>query len=102
MVKGENAKGVNLRQNATGAITCGFHVATLIEYLQTLTPNANGYVNFLILQNFKPSSKGGYTHRMVRNVYEPKPIEIIQELEESIQDLQQQRDQIKVELKHGS
>ena len=75
MVKSENAKGVNLKQNSTGAIICGVHVATLIDYLQSLQQNANGYVNFQIIQNFKPSTKGGYTHRMVRNIYEPKPEE---------------------------
>ena len=56
-------KGINFKENTSGIIEVGIHT-DFVEYLKTLQPNAAGYYNFNLTKNFKPSTKGGYTHRL--------------------------------------
>jgi hypothetical protein len=56
-------KGINFKENNSGTIEVGIHT-DFIEYLKSLSPNAAGYFNFNLVKNYKPSSKGGYTHRL--------------------------------------
>lgn len=60
-------KGINFKENLNGTIEVGIH-SDFIEYLLSLPANQAGYRNFNLTRNYKPSVKGGYTHRLERQL----------------------------------
>lgn len=56
-------KGINFKENNNGTIEVGIH-SDFITYLLSIPTNNAGYRNFNLTKNFKPSVKGGYTHRL--------------------------------------
>ena len=55
-------EGINLVKNARNEIEVGIHKDTFINYLSSIPVNSAGYINILLVPNFKPTKKGGYTH----------------------------------------
>ncbi len=55
-------EGINIVKNARSEIEMGIHKDTFINYLNSLSTNQAGYINIILIPNFKPTRKGGYTH----------------------------------------